>query len=236
MNRNIIIAIVALVLIICGGITFMLLRGMRTITPQDLGVVSTREDYDSYMKRTDSRVLDYDQAPEELKGQSDSLLFAEPKEYSMSFSNSEISGRINYSTWSEMPVRNVQVKFSEGNVIEATGSLVKENLLGFSNRFGNAGYSNAQVEQGIDIITTFTEDPNFYIKAVATVDDNQLTLDTQELNIAGFNLPTGVANGVLIIATESIMSQVNGLDAKSVRLSDNSLMFEGTAPSVIYDR
>lgn len=204
--------------------------------PKDLGVTSSQEEFDNFIEKTESQVLNYDEAPEELKTTNVGVLFSQPKEYDMSFSNSEISSRINYAKWSAMPVENVQVKFSDDGMIEASGNLVTANLLNFANIAGYGGYSEENVKKGLDWIEKLGPSPAFYVKAKAEVKNNELTLDTESIEINRLPLPSNQANSAIVLATETILKSISGLDAQSATISNNSFNFKGNAPSVIYSR
>lgn len=202
--------------------------------PSDLGVTSSQEEYQSFIEKTQSQVLPYDQASAELKATNPYVVFTEPKDYEATFTSSEISSRINYAPWSSMPSKNVQVKFSEGGVIEASGNLITANLKSFATAAGNGGYSEEDVEKGLEWLDKLASDPSFYVKATAEVTNNELTLNTQSIKINRIPLPDGQANDVLTFMTEYLIKSVSGLNAEKVIISEEGMSFKGQAPSVIY--
>lgn len=234
MKKFLTLAVFVLLIAMCGLVMYFIFSFVNSKESIDLGVVSTQAEYDKFIERTDSKVLAYEKAPEKLQKQSPSIIFTKPKDYDMSFSNSEISSRINYSTWSTMPVSNVQVKFSDDNKIEVSGNLVSSNVEEFASVVNYFGYSEDNVVKGLNYLSKMGDNPSFYIDATASVSDNQLDLTASEVKINGLSLPASPATDALIMATESIMSQVSGLDAKKITISDNALNFEGNSPSIVY--
>lgn len=204
--------------------------------PKDLGVSYTQQDYDNFLEKTGSQVLDYADASEELKKTNPSIIFTEPADYNTDFSNSQISARINYAKWTAIPAKNVQVKFSDNGVIETSGNLNTSNLRAFASSVGYGGYSSENAEKGLNWLEKIGSDPAFYIKATAEVTNNELTLNTKEVRINRIPLPTGTANNVLTALTEAIIKSVSGLNAEKVIIKDNSLNFRGSAPSKIYSK
>jgi hypothetical protein len=204
--------------------------------PTDLGVTSSDEEYHTFIEKTQSQVLPYEQASEEFKATNPYIIFTQPKNYDATFTSSEISSRINYAPWASMPSKNVQVKFSDGGVIEASGNLITANLRDFATAAGNGGYSDKDIEQGLDWLNKLASDPSFYIKATAEVTNNELTLNTQSIKINRIPLPSGQANDTLTYITEYLIKSVSGLNAEKVTISENTMSFKGQAPSVIYSK
>jgi len=204
--------------------------------PKDLGVSYTQQDYDDFLEKTHSQVLDYADASEELKKTNPAVVFTEPADYNTDFSNSEISARINYAKWTAMPAKNVQVKFSDNGVIETSGNLDTSNLRAFASSVGYGGYSSENAEKGLNWLEKIGSDPAFYIKATAEITNNELTLHTQEVQINRIPLPADTANNVLTTLTETIVKSVSGLNAEKVTIGENSFNFRGSAPSKIYSK
>lgn len=203
--------------------------------PKDLGVTYTEEDFDTFMAKTESRVLPFSEAPKELQT-GPGILFTSPKPYDMSFSNSEISARINYSNWSSMPVENVQVKFSEGGIVEVSGNLISGKLKNFASIAGYGGYSEENVDKGLSWIEKLGANPAFYLKAETEITNNELILNTQNIEINRLGLPSQQANKAITVAAETIIKSVSGLDTEKLTITENAFNFKGNAPSVIYSK
>lgn len=233
---------ILLFLIIIGGVVILGYFGIiklpgdlfKISKPTDLGVTSSEEEYQAFIEKTQSQVLPYDQASAELKATNPYVVFTEPKDYEAIFTSSEISSRINYAPWASMPSKNVQVKFSDDGVIEVSGNLITANLQSFAVAAGNGGYSQEDVEKGLDWLNKLASDPSFYIKATAEITNNELTLDTQSIKINRIPLPSGQANEALTFITEYLIKSVSGLNAEQVIISGEGMSFKGQAPSVIY--
>lgn len=243
MKKSLTILLVFVVLLTVGGILLLGYFGIipmpgdffNVTKPKDLGVTYTEEDYDEFMAKTESQVLSFDKAPEELQT-GPGIVFTSPKTYDMSFTNSEISARINYSNWSSMPVENVQVKFSDGGIIEVSGNLITSKLKNFASIAGYGGYSEENVDKGLNWIEKLGTNPAFYIKAKTEITNNELSLDTESIEINRLGLPADQANKALTIATETIVKSVTGLDTEKLTITENAYNFKGNAPSVIYSK
>lgn len=243
--RKLLISIsIAVVLLVVGGVLVLGYFGIipmpgdffNVTKPKDLGITYSEEDFISFQERTGAEILSYDLATEELQKTNSSLIFTEPKPYDLTFSNREITARINYAKWSAMPAKNVQVKFSNDGILEASGNLITDNLINFASVAGYGGYSSEEAEKGLNWIEKLGENPSFYIKAKVDITNNELTLDTQSIQINRISLPSGQANSALTVATETIIKSVTGLDAEKLTISENAYNFKGNAPSVIYSK
>lgn len=243
MKKSLTFFLVFVVLVAVGGVLVLGYFGIipmpgdffNVTKPKDLGVTYTEEDYDEFMAKTESQVLSFDKAPEELQT-GPGIVFTSPKPYDMSFTNSEISARINYSNWSSMPVENVQVKFSEGGIIEVSGNLITSKLKNFASIAGYGGYSEENVDKGLNWIEKLGSNPAFYLKAKTEITNNELSLDTESIEINRLGLPADQANKALTIATETIVKSVTGLDTEKLTITENAYNFKGNAPSVIYSK
>lgn len=243
MKKSLTILLVFVVLLTVGGILVLGYFGIipmpgdffNVTKPKDLGVTYNEEDYDEFMAKTESQVLSFDEAPEELQT-GPGIVFTSPKPYDMSFTNSEISARINYSNWSSMPVENVQVKFSDGGIIEVSGNLITGKLKNFASIAGYGGYSEENVDKGLNWIEKLGSNPAFYLKAKTEITNNELSLDTESIEINRLGLPADQANKALTIAAETIIKSVTGLDTEKLTITENAYNFKGNAPSVIYSK
>lgn len=243
MKKSLTFFLVFVVLVAVGGVLVLGYFGIipmpgdlfNVTKPKDLGVTYTKEDYDEFMEKTESQVLSLDKAPEELQT-GPGIVFTSPKPYDMSFTNSEISARINYSNWSSMPVENVQVKFSDGGIIEVSGNLITSKLKNFASIAGYGGYSEENVDKGLNWIEKLGSNPAFYLKAKTEITNNELNLDTESIEINRLGLPADQANKALTIATETIVKSVTGLDTEKLTITENAYNFKGNAPSVIYSK
>jgi len=150
------------------------------------------------------------------------------------FTQEEITARINASEWAYMPVKNVQVRFGDNGQIEASGNLNTNNLANFVNFIGGVGYSQEDVQTGLDWIDRFTSDPAVYINASASVENNLLILDISEVKIGRWSPDLEDAADVLNTATRNSLKGVAGLYIDSALFSDGILDFKGVAPTTIY--
>jgi hypothetical protein len=243
MRKSLTVLLILVVLLSVGGVLILGYFGIipmpgdlfNVTKPKDLGVTYTEEDFNDFMEKSESQILPFEEAPSELQT-APGVVFTSPKAYDMSFTNSEISARINYSKWSSMPVENVQVKFSDGGIIEVSGNLVSGKLKNFASIAGYGGYSEENVDKGLNWIEKLGANPSFYLKAKTEITNNELNLDTQSIEINRLGLPADQANKALTIATETILKNVTGLDTEKLTITENAYNFKGNAPSLIYSK
>ena len=244
MKKVLSIFLVFVVLISFGGVLVLGYFGIiplpgdifNVTKPKDLGVTYSEEDFDTFVAKTESQILPFEDAPEELQTTGPGIVFTSPKPYDMSFTNSEISARINYANWTSMPVKNVQVKFSDNGIIEVSGNLISGKLKSFASIAGYGGYSEENVDKGLSWVEKLGSNPAFYLKARTEITNNELSLDTQSVEINRLGLPSDQANKAITIATETIIKSVTGLDAEKLTITDNAFNFKGNAPSLIYSK
>ena len=204
--------------------------------PRDLGVASTEQDFNNFINKTQSQILPIESAKEFPDVGNKEVLFTKPIEYDMEFSNSQISARINYAKWSGIPVENVQVKFSEGNIVEVSGNLLPGKIKDFTKQAGVAGKLTSPIEKGIGLIEKLNSSPAFYIKAQVVAKDNLVVTNVQEVYINRVNISPDKAQGITNSAVESILKSVDGLYIDNAEFSEDRLYFKGNAPSIIYSK
>ena len=161
-----------------------------------------------------------------------SVRYEGKKDLTESFTQEEISARLNYARWRYMPVTNTQVKIHDDGTIEFSGTVLMDRLDGFIARVGMGRYSRADVEKGLSYIGLFKVNPPIYAKGKASVTDNEASISVENIQIGKFNVPlvTVHANEVVNAVAQTIISQVNGLNAQSVTFGNGKMNFTGTVP------
>lgn len=196
--------------------------------PKDLGVRYTKEQYNTYIQKTKAEVV-YVKGP---ISPDKSLVYSGKKNLTQSFTQEEISSRLNYSRWKYMPVGNIQIRINSDGSVEFSGNVLMDRLPGFIQREGMGQYSMADVEKGLTYIKLLKVNPPLYVKFNGTVASNNLALSVQKITVGKFNVPLDVvhANETAVSVYSSIASRVTGFYAKSVSFSNGQMSFDGTAP------
>lgn len=223
-------------LIIVGGLLILSYFGfvpvlstlMGADKPKDLGVKYTKKEYGTYIQKAQTEIVPV----KEVKSPADSIVYSGKKDLKQSFTQEEISARINYAIWKYMPVTNTQVRINSDGSVEVSGNILMDRLPGFIEREGMGQYTMADVEKGLNYIKLLKVNPPVYAKLNGSVASNNLVLSIQQITVGKFNVPLDVvhANETVTSVYNSIVSKVNGLSVKSATFSDSQFHFDGTVP------
>ncbi|HNQ16490.1 MAG TPA: hypothetical protein PKJ26_01270 [Candidatus Woesebacteria bacterium] len=196
--------------------------------PRDLGVVATQENYDQYLAKADTTLKTLD-APVEGK----SIVYSGSELLTTSFSQEEVTGRLNLSTWKYMPIDQVQVKFSPDGTVEVAGRLRMDRLDGFIAQVGGTQYSKADVEKGLDYLGVLTVNPVVYGKGTGSVTNNQVTAQIDYLEVGRLPVPLDKidASGTFVSVANHIINNVPGLDVQQADFTGGKLNFTGSVPT-----
>ena len=196
--------------------------------PRDLGIVVTQENFDQYLTKSATKITPLDT---EVEGKS--VVFAGSEPLRTSFSQEEVSGRLNFSKWAYMPIDQVQVKFLPDGSVEVAGRLRMDRLDGFINQVGGSQYSKADVEKGLNFLGVVMTNPIVYGKGTGSVTNNQVTAQIDYLEVGRLPIPLEKidANGTFMSIANHIINIVPGLDVEQADFMGGTLNFEGTAPS-----
>lgn len=196
--------------------------------PKDLGVRYTKEEYKTYVQKAQTEVVPV-KGP---RSPAESIVYSGKKDLKQSFTQEEISARINYAMWKYMPVANTQVRINSDGSVEFSGNVIMNRLPGFIEREGMGQYTMADVEKGLKYIKFLKFNFPLYVKFNGAVASNNLALSIQQMTVGKFNVPltTVHANETATSVYNSVVSKVNGLSVKSVTFSDRGMQFDGTVP------
>lgn len=196
--------------------------------PRDLGVSYSPQDYDSYLSKGG--------LVEELKndkGPAESIVYLGQKPFTGSFSQTEISARLNYSKWRYMPVTNTQVRINTDGSIEFSGNLILDRLDGAIARIGGGQFSRADVDQGLKILGVLKTNPPVYLKLKGEVINNRTSVKIEKAEVGKLGIPLEQieADRILAQTVNQIITRTNGsLDVKSVTFENGKMNFDGTVP------
>lgn len=218
------------VLLIAGyfGLIPFLSNLMGANNPKDLGIDYSQKEFKSFTEKTGGQLI----IIKKTLTPATSISYSGQLNFDSSFTQEQISARLNYSPWKYMPVNNTQVRINKDGTIEFSGNLLIARLPGFIAREGMGQYSMTDVIKGLDFIKVIKINPPVYIKFKASIENNNLSLNVQKIEIGRFNLPLQKikVNKTLTSVAESILSKVPGFYAKEVNFSDGKLNFKGTIP------
>jgi hypothetical protein len=204
--------------------------------PRDLGVTYSEADYSSYLDKTGANFIDFSGAPANPNNPSEKVVFADPKTVTnQEFTQEELTAAINSVGWAWMPLKNAQVKFTE-DTVEVSGNLNIENIDKFITFIGGVGYSNEDVDTAISWGKRLVGDAPVYIKANASVVNDQLTFNLQEAQIGRYTLPSDISSKVLSTGTTNAVVRADDFEATLAQPIDGALLFSGTYPTTVYVR
>jgi hypothetical protein len=235
----IIFAVVIIIPVLIAG-WFGFVPGLSSImganTPRDLGITYTEADYASYKEKTGVAFIDFSEAPENPNKPGKKIVFSDPKTVSnQEFTQEELTAAINSVGWAWMPLKNAQVKFTQ-DVVEVSGNLNIDNIDKFITFIGGVGYSNENVNTAISWGKKLVGDAPIYIKANATVANDQLTFNLVEAQVGRYSVPQDIADKVLSTGTTNAILKTDNLEATLAQPVDGALLFSGTYPTTIYVR
>lgn len=201
---------------------------MGTNKPKDLGVKATVAEYNTYIEKAGTELKHVSEAPVPGK----SFVASGKKDIKVSFSQEEISGRVNFAQWRHMPVDNVQVRINNDGTGEVAGVLRIDRLSGFISTMGFGSVSQADIAEALKYVG-IAGNPPFYAKVKASVKDNRSQVSLLSGEVGRFPVPVDDINksGVLSVITNEIISKVDGLYAKTVTFENGKMNFDGMVPA-----
>ena len=201
---------------------------------KDLGVHYTAADLASYQQKTGVIFNDFAAAPPNPNKPGKFIVFANPKTVDgISVSQVELTAAINEADWLWMPLTNTQVRLT-GGVVEVSGNLNIDYISNFISFIGGVGYSQQDVDKAVGLAKKFVGSAPVYIKATASVNNNDVSLNLSEAKVGRYNVPLGIANNVLTNGTQNAITNTAGLNATSAQPTNGALVFTGTYPTTVY--
>ena len=200
--------------------------------PKDLGVRYSAADYASYTKKTGKKYLDFANAPDNPKKPGKKIVFADPKKMNVNLTQEEITAAINNVGWAWMPIKNAQVRFSDG-AVEVSGNINAGSISNFINFIGGVGYPQSSVNKAVSWAKLFGNPP-VYVKANASVVNNVLALQVSEAQVGRFNVPLSISEKVLKTGTINIENNSAAHDIQQASFQNGSVHFVGISPTTIY--
>ncbi len=150
---------------------------------------------------------------------------------SPALSQEEITSAINSLGWDWLPLEDVQVRITE-NTIEMSGLINLDKIDDFSRHISNN--NDADVNGVVTWAKRFQNNPPFYIKANASIQNNVLSYAIVEAEIGRLGIPISMINEDLASGNNQVTIQADNFNVSSATLTDGNLLYTGTYPSVIY--
>jgi len=201
---------------------------MGTGQTRNLGIKYNQQEYQTFINKAQTEIIELKKtvSPDE------SIIYDGKKDLNESFSQEEISARLNYSKWKYMPVNNVQVRINNNGVIEFSANLLVNRLPGFIARESMGKYTLINIAKGFAFINQLKTNPPIYIKFTASLSNNILNINVQKIEIGKFNLPLARfgTDQIVTIVFNNVVSKISGFYGKTVIFSKGQMIFQGTVP------
>lgn len=201
---------------------------------RDLGVHYTQTDFATYQLKTGTKFTDFNDAPDNPAKPGKKVVFADPKQADeLAITQEEITAAVNSIDWAWMPLSNAQIKFTN-DTVEVSGNIRLDHVQDFVRFIGGVGYSDSDVAKAVSWGKKFANNTAIYAKAKASVENDTLSLQLQQIQIGRFNVPMGIASKVVTTGTTNAIVRADNFEAKSVTFKNGTLQFSGTYPGTIY--
>jgi hypothetical protein len=219
------ILIVVGVIILIGAIALAFLGMLPGFNnPKDLGVRYTDGDLKSLQAKAPYTYAGLPEGTEVSK----SLVFSGSVPVKTSFTQEELTARMNTHKWKYNMWEDVQVKINSDGTAETSGRIKKANLEKSMARFG---IENQDI---LDKVKMLPGDPTFYIEGKLSVTNNAVLSDVESLQIGNIEIPKDqIPEGAMQGLAQKIVGGVPGLQINSLTCDDGKLNFDGSIPDTI---
>ena len=223
------------------GVMPVMTEIMQTNKPVDLGVTYTADDFNRFQSKSLISFYDYNSNTIDPSLPSENLAIAAADTVGNTFTQSEITAALNSINWLSIPIKNAQVRLSEG-VIEISGNLNAQYVADAVKSINDASNGQANLSPVLNWAKYF-QDPAIYVKANLwveedTTDDSGGILNFQllEAKVNRFDLPADLAQQISNTGTVSFDTKTtkDGLDVRTLSIIDGAMDWYGTMPGVIY--
>lgn len=213
--------------------------------PRDLGVRPTQEDLQSAQSKLSIRGARLREATAQAtpSARSTGLPWSDAAARTVDFSGSvavgatmsgeEITALVNSGRWKYYPVSDFQMRIGDDGLVEVSGLLRADRLYGFGEV---AGISPETVSVALDKLGIANSTPAFYLRGVASMAENRLKLDLQQIEVGRLTVPAKLVaenRGRITSLVEAGLNRVPGLAIRSATFDDGVLRLEGALPEVI---
>lgn len=211
------------------------------LKPKDLGIVLSPKNYDSFLAKAKTEIGKMAVSKLESTSENNAIVktidFEDAIPLKETFTQEEISARITYSTWENMPLKNTQIKVHKDGTVEVAGILATQKLAGFIEEI-KGGINISNVNEIISYTKKIPVDMPVHILFKASVTENVPSIDLKEFSVATqpIDLEKYGGSKAAEALTSYIFMQVPEFYAKSVTFEDGKMSFEGRVPKKILFR
>lgn len=226
-----------LILILVGAILYLGYLGfipvisnlMGVSKPVDLGIKYSKNNYDSYVKKAITEIKYVKTNAEPKK----SIKATGIKNIKEKFSSEEISARLNYAQWKYLPVKNTQVKISNEGIVEFSGNLITDRLVGFVEFAAWGKFAKVDLVKKLKYLTLVKTNPPIYIKFSGKAIHNYSTINLHQIKIGRYSVPIKELeeSKILPLMIQNIILKINAFHIMSTKFEDGQLIFDGTVPA-----
>ncbi len=192
--------------------------------PKDLGVTWTQEDYDRAFARV---AVSVDAQPEGQDRSKYTEEFLGSQQADWTFTDSELTALINGGSHAGYwPFANVQVKFSEGNEVEISGTVSAAKLLSYP------AVAQCLPQEIVSYINSIPMDLPIAAKAhVEASGSKALGITLEELEASGISMEAYLADDQANMIVESIVNAMlrdaSPVEINGITTGDGTLHFTG---------
>lgn len=135
--------------------------------------------------------------------------------------------------YAKTPIHDVQVRFNADGTTEASGVLDTAAAVAMAKQLG---YSDADIKKGESYVSYVAGELPFYVKGVADVHNNNVSISTDAIEIGRLPVPSQLVDPLVHAVEDAIdrrLAQVPGLHVTSLENTDGELHLVGTVPNSI---
>lgn len=204
---------------------------MGTYSPKDLGIKYSDMDKQSYMTKSMSKIEEVSSLPKANA----SIEYTGMIEQKVSFTDEEVTARINNSEWKYFPFSNSQIRFNKDGSMEFSATLETSRIKGFITTVGGLDYTNPEMDKGMEIINKLGSTPPFYAKLTPKATDNDWTVAVKSLQIGNISVPLATvrADESLSALANHVNKIIPNLNVRSFSIEDGKMNVDATVPNVL---
>ena len=195
--------------------------------PKDLGVKYTAADFASVQTKmgSDLRVLSPNTAAK------DSIKYSGTKRVTTALTSAELTAAANSGKWKYHMVQDVQIKVSPDGTVEMSGKILKDKASKAATAYG---FNDNDLKKAEDTVGFIPGNPRFYAKGKASVINNQVHMDIEQLEIGRINAKNLITADQASSILHQGLATVPGLSINSLTFDGGKMNFDGTLPQTTY--
>lgn len=238
MKKLVLILLALIVLVVLGVVGYLgylgFIPGVSSLfgsdKPRDLGVSYSEAQYEEYNEKANfkTEVVNED----ELDGTT--VKYLNPKKMTASYSQEEVSARINYAKYKYMPVKDVQIKFNNDGSVEYSSIVILDNIPEVASVFGYT-VTDEQIGKAMDYLELLPVNPPVYAKGVPVIKNNTFDFNLQKLEVGRLSIDPAqydLSNLAEEVA-QQVIDTMDGVSIDSAVIENGKVNFKGTVPTLV---